>query len=85
MTDRQLILDAVQKMPEKASLIEILDELRLLQSVRQGLEETVRGQVTLHEEVAKRMGAWITKSLVGPKHEQSKLTVWRGARAEPEI
>jgi len=62
MTDRQIILDAVKSMPEQASLAEILDELRLLQSVRQGLAETARGEVTPHEEVVKQLGAWITKS-----------------------
>ncbi|HWF20005.1 MAG TPA: hypothetical protein VG754_12095 [Verrucomicrobiae bacterium] len=62
MTDQELILDAVRKMPKTASLAEILDELRLLQSVAQGLAETERGQVTPHDEVAKKLGAWITKS-----------------------
>jgi predicted transcriptional regulator len=62
MNDRQLILDAVHKMPETASLAEILDELRLLQSVAQGLADTERGKVTPHDEVAKKLGAWITKS-----------------------
>ena len=62
MTDRELILDAVREMPETASLNEILDELRLLQSVAQGLEDTKRGKVTPHEEVAKKLGTWITKS-----------------------
>ena len=62
MTDRQLILDAVRKMPETASLAEILDELRLLQSVAQGMADTEKGKVTLHDDVAKQMRAWITKS-----------------------
>ena len=59
MTDRQIILDAVQSMPKHTSLPEILDELRLLQSVKQGLDETERGQVTPHEEVAGHVRAWI--------------------------
>jgi len=62
MTDRQLILDAVRNMPETASLAEILDELRLLQSVEQGLADTENGRVTPHDEVAKQLGTWITKS-----------------------
>lgn len=62
MTDRQLILDAVRKMPETASLAEILDELRLLHSVAQGMVDTEQGKVTPHEDVPKQMSAWITKS-----------------------
>ncbi len=62
MSDRQIILEAVQKMPEKASMTEILDELNLLESVKAGLAETEHGAITPHEEVPKLIRSWITKS-----------------------
>jgi hypothetical protein len=43
MSDRQLILEAVQQMPEQASMQEILDELMLLTTVRERLKKKSRG------------------------------------------
>ena len=62
MNDRELVLDAVRGMPEKASLPEILDELALLASVKLGLEQSERGQGVPHEDVRKLLDEWITKS-----------------------
>lgn len=62
MSDRDLVLKTVQKMPAEASFDEILDELKLLEAVTQGLSDTERGAVTPHEEVVKQVKTWITKS-----------------------
>ncbi|MBI5774862.1 MAG: hypothetical protein HZA89_14100 [Verrucomicrobia bacterium] len=62
MSDRQLVLETVQKMPAKASLGEILDELALLASVNRGLAEAERGQGVPQEQVVKRFRTWISKS-----------------------
>ncbi|MGH7976046.1 MAG: hypothetical protein ACREDS_01030 [Limisphaerales bacterium] len=62
MSDRQIILEAVQKMPEAASTAEILDELALLASVKIGLEQSERGEGVPHEQVVKLLDKWISKS-----------------------
>ena len=62
MNDRQLVLDAVRQMPDRASLTEILDELRLLASVKEGLAQSDRGEGAPQEEVVKILDEWITKS-----------------------
>jgi predicted transcriptional regulator len=62
MSDRQLILEAVQKMPAEASTAEILDELALLASVKIGLEQSERGEGVPHEQVVKLLDTWISKS-----------------------
>ena len=62
MSDRQIILETVQKMPEAASMSEIMDELRLVASVRAGLEESERGEGVPHERVAELLEGWITRS-----------------------
>jgi predicted transcriptional regulator len=62
MSDRQLVLDAVQEMPETASLHEIVDELLLLDEVKRRLAKSERGERGVpHEEVAKMLDSWITK------------------------
>ena len=63
MSDRELILDAVQKMPENASLHEIVDELLLMEEVRKRLAKSEAGALgVLHDKVAGMLDSWITKS-----------------------
>jgi predicted transcriptional regulator len=62
MSDRQIILEAVQEMPETASLREIVDELLLLDEVKRRLAKSERGERGVpHEEAAKMLDSWITK------------------------
>jgi predicted transcriptional regulator len=62
MSDRELVLDAVQEMPDTASLHEIVDELLLLDEVKKRLAKSERGEPGVpHEEVAKMLDSWITK------------------------
>ena len=62
MSDRELVLDAVQEMPATASLHEIVEELALLASVKIGLEQSERGEGVPHEQVVKLLDTWISKS-----------------------
>ncbi len=61
MSDKELVLDAVQKMPQQASLAEIMDELSLMASVKEGLAQSERGEGVRHEDVVKMLDQWITK------------------------
>jgi hypothetical protein len=62
MSDRELVLDAVQEMPETASLQEIVDELLLLDEVKKRLAKSDRNERGVsHEEVVKMLDSWIIK------------------------
>jgi predicted transcriptional regulator len=63
MSDRQMILEAVQKMPDDASISEILDELHLLATVKERLAEIEAGNAKgfTREEVAAQVQQWISK------------------------
>ena len=62
MSDRQLVLEAVQEMPETLSLHEIVDELLLLEEVKRRLAKSERGEPGIpHDEVVKMLDSWITK------------------------
>jgi predicted transcriptional regulator len=62
MSDRQLILEAVEQMPESASIVEIMDELALLTTVKERLAQVENGQRGVpHEEVVKMLDQWITR------------------------
>lgn len=62
MSDRDLVIEAVRKMPVEASLADILDELALLASVKQGLDESDRREGISSDRVMGMIDEWITKS-----------------------
>ena len=61
MSDRELVLDAVQDMPETASLHEIVDELLLLDEVKMRLEINPQGKGVPAEVLLQQVSSWITK------------------------
>ncbi|MDP3072053.1 MAG: hypothetical protein Q8N18_17305 [Opitutaceae bacterium] len=58
MSDKQTVLEAIQRMPDTASLEQIRDQLLLLQSLREGWADSEAGRVIPHEEIKKRFAAW---------------------------
>jgi predicted transcriptional regulator len=62
MSDRDLILEAVQNMRAEASAAEILNELALLESVKLGLSQSQRGEGVPHDQVVKLLAKWTSKS-----------------------
>jgi hypothetical protein len=61
MSDRQLVLEAVQEMPETLSLHEIVDELLLLEEVKRRLEKNPTGKGVPAEELLQQVSSWVTK------------------------
>jgi predicted transcriptional regulator len=50
-TDKQIALDALQRMPETATLDEISEELAILAAIRRGEAAADAGRTLTHEEV----------------------------------
>lgn len=61
MSGKQLVLDALQRMPESATLEEISEEIAILAAIRRAEEDIKAGRVFTHEEVKQRSAAWTTK------------------------
>ncbi|HEY9508681.1 MAG TPA: hypothetical protein VIV82_02340 [Verrucomicrobiae bacterium] len=61
MSDRELVLAAVQEMPKTASLREIADELLVLAEVRERMEKNPEGRGVSAEEVLRQVSSWVTK------------------------
>ena len=62
MSDRELVLDAVQELPDNLSFRQIVDELLLLDEVKSRLAKSERGTPGVpHEDVVKMLDSWITK------------------------
>lgn len=60
-TDKQIALNALQRMPESATLDEISEELAILAAIRRGEVAAEAGQTLTHDEVKQRSASWTGK------------------------
>ena len=58
MTDKQAVMDALQRLPENVSLDEITQELQLMAAVRRGRDDIKAGRAKTHQEVKESIASW---------------------------
>lgn len=58
MTDKQAVIDALQRLPETASLDEITEELRILAAIRRGRADVAAGRTKTHQESERLFESW---------------------------
>jgi len=61
MSDKQLALDSIERLPENASLEVIAERLEFLAAIRKGLGQIERGETVSHEEVKRQLASWLSK------------------------
>ena len=61
MSDKQLALESIQRLPDDASLDAIAERLEFLAAIRKGLSQIERGETVSHEEVKRQLATWLTK------------------------
>jgi len=61
MTNKQIVEDLLQRIPEGASLQDIAHEIEFIAAVRQGLAELDRGEKIPLDEVERELPSWIIK------------------------
>ena len=54
-TDKQRALDALQTLPDQATLDEAIERLCLLAKIEEGLRQSDAGQVVSHEDVKNQL------------------------------
>jgi len=60
MTDKQAVIDALERLPENASLEEITAELRVMAAIRRARADVAAGRTKTHEEAEKLFESWAT-------------------------
>jgi predicted transcriptional regulator len=60
MTDKQAVVDALQRLPENVSLEEIAEELRIMEAVWHGRADVAAGRTKTHEEAQDLLESWAT-------------------------
>ena len=60
MTDKQAVIDALERLPENASLEEITEELRIMAAIRRGRADIAAGRNKTQEEMELLVESWAT-------------------------
>ncbi len=61
MSNKEIVIDLVRRLPESASLQDIAREIEFIAGVREGLEQLDRGEGVPIEDVEKLMPSWLSK------------------------
>ena len=60
MSDREIAIDLILKLPEDASLLDIAREIEFVAQVRHGFEQIERGEGVPAQKVRAMIPSWIT-------------------------
>jgi predicted transcriptional regulator len=61
MSNKEIVIDLVRRLPEQATLLEIAREIEFVAGVREGFAQLDRGEGVPLDEVEKQLPTWITK------------------------
>ena len=61
MSNREIAIDLIKKLPEDATLHEIAREIEFVAGVREGFEQIERGEGVPAEKVREMIPSWIVK------------------------
>ncbi len=61
MSQKELVLDAIQELPDDASIDQIADRVEFMAAIQKGIDDIDRGDTIPHEEVKKQLAAWLTE------------------------
>ncbi|MCK9400507.1 MAG: hypothetical protein M0Q51_11010 [Bacteroidales bacterium] len=59
MITKEKLIQVINKMPERFSIDDIIEELVLLSKIEQGLADVEAGRVYAEKEVEKKMEKWL--------------------------
>ena len=58
MTDKQAVIDALQRLPENVSLDQIAEELQIMAAIRRGRTDIAAGRTKTHQEAERSLESW---------------------------
>jgi predicted transcriptional regulator len=60
MTQKEMVLDAINELPDAASLDEIAQRIEFLAAVQKGIDQLDRGEGIPHDEVKRQLATWLS-------------------------
>jgi predicted transcriptional regulator len=67
MTQKELVLDAINELPDDTSLDAIADRVEFLAAVQKGLDQLDRGEGIPHAELKRQLASWFVAARGTPK------------------
>ena len=61
MSDKELALDSIRRLPADARLDTIAEQLEFLAAIRKGSDQIERGETVSQEEVKRQLATWLSK------------------------
>lgn len=61
MTQKELVLDAINEFPDDATLDQMADRVDFLAAIQKGFEQLDRGEGITHEEFKRQIASWLTR------------------------
>jgi predicted transcriptional regulator len=61
MSDKEVAIKTISKLPENASMEEIAEELQIMAAIRKGKADVKAGRVKTHAQVERLFETWISK------------------------
>lgn len=58
LTLKQRVLESIEKLPQDASLDDIVEQIYFIHKIEVGLSQSRKGDVISHEEVLKKIEEW---------------------------
>ena len=62
MTNKEIVQDLLQRIPDDASLHDIARQLEFIAAIQQGVAELDNGQSVSVEEIERDLSSWLTES-----------------------
>ncbi len=61
MSHKELVLNALSRLPDDCTFEDMTEKLRFLAAIQQGLDQLDRGECVPHEEVVRDIDAWLSE------------------------
>ena len=61
ISTKELLTEFARDLPEKISLAEVIEELQIIDGIREGLRDVAEGRVISHDEMKRRIAEWRLK------------------------
>lgn len=60
MNQKELVLEAIRKLPDDATIAEIPDRVTFIAAIQKGVEDLDRGAVVPHTKMKRQVAAWLS-------------------------
>ena len=61
MTQKRLVLETINELPDEVSLDEIAERIEFLAAIQKGINQLDRGEGIPHEEVKRQLATWLIR------------------------